>query len=112
VENAEWYGINSHLTYDVKDDLTVGLRAEWFRDQNGFRVYAPGRPFLGGVMPAASYYEITAGLTWKPKAWLSLRPNVRYDWAEDTAGGAGSLPFDGKNLDHQFLFSTDVTIKF
>ncbi|MDP2904213.1 MAG: porin [Methylovulum sp.] len=106
--DAEWYGVNSHLTYDIKDDLTVGLRAEWFRDQNGFRVYAPGRPFLGGAMPAASYYEITAGLTWKPKTWLSLRPNVRYDWVDDTTG----TPFDGGNQDSQFLFSTDVTVKF
>jgi hypothetical protein len=37
--DAEWYGINSHLTYDIKDDLVAGLRGEWFRDQNGFRVW-------------------------------------------------------------------------
>jgi hypothetical protein len=111
--NAEWYGVNSHLYYDINDQLTVGLRGEWFRDQNGFRVWAPGRPFAPtGTAIAASYYEVTAGVTWKPKSWLSLRPNVRYDWVDDTAATAGSLPFDGKNQDSQFLFSTDVTVKF
>jgi hypothetical protein len=112
--NAEWYGINSHLYYDIRDDLTVGIRGEWFRDHNGVRVFSPGRPFtpIGTAVPA-SYYEVTAGLTWKPKTWLSLRPNVRYDWVDDTTG----QPFDvdstgtGHKTD-QFLFSTDVTVKF
>jgi hypothetical protein len=112
--NAEWYGINSHLYYDIKDDLTVGIRGEWFRDHDGVRVFSPGRPFtpIGTAVPA-SYYEVTAGLTWKPKTWLSLRPNVRYDWVDETTG----QPFDvdstgtGHKTD-QFLFSTDVTVKF
>ncbi|MCF8006687.1 MAG: porin [Methylovulum sp.] len=111
--DAEWYGVNSHLTYDIKDDLVAGIRGEWFRDQNGFRVWAPGRPFAPtGTAIGASYFEVTAGVTWKPKSWLSIRPNVRYDWVEDTTAVAGNLPFDGKNRDNQFLFSTDFTVKF
>ena len=123
--DAEWYGINSHLTYDVTDTVVAGLRAEWFRDQNGFRVCSPGRvgaatdstgssyaaSFLS-TCSAASYYAITAGVTWKPKTWLSLRPNVRYDWADSqtkmfdvNASGAGQKS-------DQFLFSTDMTISF
>lgn len=111
--NAEWYGINSHFYHDIKDDLTVGLRAEWFRDQNGFRVFSPGRPFAPiGTAIGASYYEVTAGLTWKPKSWLSLRPNVRYDIIDDTNATAGALPFGNKDKYDQFIFSTDVTVKF
>lgn len=41
--DAEWYGVLTHLTYDVRDNLTAGVRGEWFRDQNGFRVCSPGR---------------------------------------------------------------------
>lgn len=123
--DAEWYGINTHLTYDVADTIVAGLRAEWFRDQNGFRVCSPGRvgaatdnqgasyaaSFLS-TCSAASYYAFTAGVTWKPKTWLSLRPNVRYDWADSqtkmfdvNASGAGQKS-------DQFLFSTDLTITF
>jgi len=121
--DAEWYGINSHFYYDVSDTIVAGLRAEWFRDQNGFRVCAPGRVgaatdnqnvsyaanFLS-TCSAATYYAITAGVTWKPKPWISLRPNVRYDWADTKMFDINSSGV-GQKTD-QFLFSTDMTITF
>ncbi|MEQ1531106.1 MAG: porin [Methylococcales bacterium] len=118
--DAEWYGINTHLTYDVSDKIVAGVRGEWFRDQNGVRVCSPGRVAAatdgnnnsyaaGGqftsTCSAASYYGVTAGVTWKPLAWLNVRPNVRYDWAD------GARPF-GNNKQDQFLFSTDMTVNF
>ena len=125
--NAEWYGINSHLYYDLKDNLSIGMRAEWFRDQNGFRVGNPGRVaastnFSGGSLQtyalpggnnstftAASYYELTWGLNWKPTKWLNLRPNVRYDWL-DTTATSNNTPFGGQQ--DQVLFSNDFTVTF
>jgi len=124
-KDTEWYGINTHLYYDVSDTVTAGVRGEWFRDQNGFRVCSPGRVAAAtdgagnsfaaagnftATCSAASYYAVTAGVTWKPVKWLNLRPNVRYDWAD------GARPFgDGGattgKLD-QFLFSTDLTVNF
>ncbi len=129
--DAEWYGVNSHLTYDVKDNLTAGIRAEWFRDQNGFRVCSPGRVGAatngaGSSFAAAgnfvsncnagngaSYYGITAGVNWKPMKWLNIRPNVRYDWVDgrDVATGGQYRPFGNAKQD-QFLFSTDFGINF
>jgi hypothetical protein len=115
--DAEWYGVNTHLTYDVTDNVVAGVRGEWFRDQNGFRVCSParvaasldgqGNTFAGSgfACSAASYYAVTAGVTWKPLKWLNLRPNVRYDWAD------GARPF-GNSKQDQFLFSTDMTIAF
>ncbi len=123
--DAEWYGINSHLYYDLKDNLSIGMRAEWFRDQNGARVCSPQRVAaatngagnsyaIGGQLnnstcTAASYYEVTAGLNWKPTKWLNLRPNVRYDWV-DRSNGATNPFADGKTA--QFIFSNDFTITF
>lgn len=126
--DTQWYGLNTHLTYDVKDNLTAGLRGEWFRDQNGFRVCSPGRVAaatdnsgnsyaIGGAANnstcnAASYYAITAGLNWKPVKWLNVRPNVRYDWVDGvTAAGNGYRPF-GNNKEDQFLFSSDFVVNF
>lgn len=124
--DAEWYGINSHLYYDVSDTVVAGLRAEWFRDQNGLRVCSPGRVgaatdnqgvsyaaagnFLSTCAPA-TYYQITAGVTWKPYSWLRLRPNVRYDWVEDSHGYTPFLN-GGKPTTDQILFSTDFTVTF
>ncbi len=118
--DAQWYGVNSHLYYDIKDNLSVGLRAEWFRDQNGFRVCSPGRvaaatngagysyaaPGSVSVCNAASYYEVTAGLNWKPVKWLNLRPNVRYDWID------GNKDSFADNKTAQFIFSNDFNITF
>jgi hypothetical protein len=102
--DTQWYGVLTHLTYDVKDNLTAGIRGEWFRDQNGFRVCTPAR--TAANCEAGTYYAITAGLNWKPLAWLNIRPNVRYDWS------TGRNAFDAGNQDRQFLFSTDMTINF
>ncbi len=129
-QNAMWYGINQYLMYDVLDNLGVGVRAEWFRDNNGFRIWGPGRcpasvnvnqqgvgssyacnlsnlasyPWAG-----ADYYALTAGLNYKPLKWVMLRPNLRYDWSsQDTY--MGSTP--GEQLGNQFTFSADVVITF
>lgn len=102
--DAQWYGVLSHLTYDVKDNLTAGIRGEWFRDQNGFRVCTPAR--TAASCAPGTYYAITAGVNWKPLAWLNVRPNVRYDWS------TGRNAFDAGNQDQQFLFSMDTTINF
>ena len=131
-QDAQWYGINMHLTYDLKDNLAAGIRTEWFSDPNGFRVWSPGRvsasgnnelnSYAVGSQPGnnysasnlgygADYYAITAGLNWKPMKWLNVRPNIRYDWAAgkqpDTTRYA---PFGGKT--EQFLFSTDFNVNF
>lgn len=108
--DAEWYGINQYLTYDISDTLTAGLRAEWFRDDDGTRVVAPIRAAVqtsGTNGVGTSYYAITAGLNVKAANWITVRPEVRYDWAD-----GGDDPFDGGNKDHQFLIATDVVITF
>lgn len=111
--DATWYGINQYLTYDIQDDLGIGIRAEWFRDDDGFRVASPGRTLT--YFPGAnSYYEVTAGLNWKPLKWVSVRPNVRYDWADKADAfnnGGGDTGYAATRKD-QFLFSTDVVISF
>ncbi|MGZ8914483.1 MAG: outer membrane beta-barrel protein, partial [Methylobacter sp.] len=74
--------------------------------------YAAAGNYVSTCAPA-TYYAITAGVTWKPLAWLSLRPNIRYDWVD----GSNPKMFDvdangvGQKTE-QFLFSTDVTVKF
>ncbi len=114
------------------DNLAAGVRGEWFRDQNGFRVCSPGRVAaatsgdgtsyaIGGQVNnstcnyggGASYYAVTAGVNWKPLKWLNIRPNVRYDWVDGTDVNTGGQyrPL-GNNKQDQFLFSTDMNITF
>ncbi|WP_139555769.1 porin [Methylotetracoccus oryzae] len=120
VQNATWYGINSYLFYDMTDTLGVGIRGEWFRDDDGTRVFSPGRT-LGQIQPnaygfnkPASYYEVTLGLNWKPLQWVMVRPNIRYDWSDSVNAfnnGGADVGYQGNRKD-QLLFSTDVVVTF
>lgn len=100
---AEWYGISNYLTYDIDDELAVGLRGEWFRDDDGVRVTRNTR---GGPLNGASgYYAFTGGLNWKPTGWLTVRPEVRYDWADVKA-------FDTGNQSDQITVAADFIVRF
>ena len=131
VQNAAWYSINTHLTYDLLHDLSIGIRAERFNDRDGWRVFSPYRilsalnnrgvsyagnvPFIGAP---ADYYAVTLGMNWKPAKRLkidwkpvqkvNIRPNIRYDRADGI--DMAFRPFDGRK--DQFLFSLDATIPF
>jgi len=131
IQNAAWYSVNTHLTYDLLRDLSVGIRAERFNDRNGWRVFSPYRilsalnnngvsyagntPFIGAP---ADYYAVTLGMNWKPAKrlrinWkpirnINIRKNIRYDRADGI--GMAFRPFDGRK--DQFLFSLDATIPF
>ncbi len=145
--NAQWYGINQYLMYDLLEDLGIGLRAEWWRDANGFRLSGPARcsasenvtnlnqtppqsqPFAGSCGAfannayrnltgpgswnnaggGANYYELTAGINYKPLRWIIMRPNLRYDFSQ---GASMFLNSQGQAIDYQFTFSFDATILF
>jgi hypothetical protein len=121
--DAQWYGINQYLFYDLYDKLTVGLRAEWFRDQNGARIFDQLRCGAGANSASETstvsytcttnappnsgghFYTLTAGFNYKPVKWLSLRPNIRYDYA--------SIPaFNFGQRKDQILFTADMVVSF
>jgi hypothetical protein len=135
-QNAQWYGINTHLYYDLTPELSVGMRAEWFRDRDGFRVFSPGRVAaatnnrgfsyalgsgqLGNSTSVpADYYAITVGmnwkaaktlkLDWKPVQQFNVRPNIRYDNV-DAMHGATYRPFGGRK--DQVVLSLDFMLPF
>lgn len=130
IGDAQWYGINQYLLYDIMDNLGVGLRGEWFRDNDGFRVNGPARcgasynlnaagvgssyacpnwnatpnttyPFQG-----SNYFEVTFGFVYKPVKWVSVRPNLRYDWSDNIN------IFNSGTANNQITFSTDFVMNF
>jgi len=101
----DWYGVNSYLTYDVSDKLGVAVRGEWFRDHDGARVTGLRNNFNPNRL-GDSYYAITGGINYSVTNWLKVRPEVRYDWADN------NNTFDDGNKDDQFVVSTDVVITF
>lgn len=112
--HAEWYGINQYLFRKINDCWSGGFRFEWFRDDDGVRVTGL-RPDLGHplfAVPgqfAGNFYEMTAGLNWKPNNNVIVRPELRYDWY-DGLNLTGIEPFSDGNRTDQFLAGLDVIV--
>lgn len=98
-QNADWYGVNQYLTYDLSDKLSTGIRAEWFRDSAGYRTGYDG-----------NFYAVTAGVNYAPTSWLKLRPEVRYD--NFGADNGGVYPYDDNNELDQIGVAMDMIVTF
>ncbi len=104
-DEAEWYGVLGMVSYKLHHDLDIGLRLEWFRDDDGQRVGVPARqPVL--TAQDSNYYAATFGLNWRPEPWLTVRPALRYDVSESWKA------FDSGQSQQQWLISTDVVLHF
>lgn len=115
---AEWYGVNQYLFYKINCCWTAGVRAEWFRDDDGYRVAPAGDYAALGFSnnPASvggfegNFYEVAVGLNYKPQsnANLIVRPEVRYDHFSGIGVNGLANPYDDGNSDNQFLYGIDV----
>jgi len=87
--NANWYGMVNYLFYQVNDKLASNFRVDLFNDTQGIRTGYNGL-----------YTAVTYGLTYKPMPWLSIMPEVRYDYNAGNgvavADGTTQGPWDGK----------------
>ena len=68
-----WYGFVNMFLYSFSDQVTGVWRSEIFWDTNGART---------GQLVGDRYYEMTLGVRYKPKDWLLIRPEIRYDWSQ------------------------------
>ncbi len=125
---AKGYGAAQYVTYSLNDWLTLGVRGEVWRDEDGFFVaqFASHNDFIhlergdAGFVPdvrtvgggSTTYGAITFGATLKPKvpkplAGLMIRPEVRYDRSlNDTR------PFNDSRDRGQFTVGLDVILSF
>jgi hypothetical protein len=123
-DDAEWYSISQYLIYKVNDCLSYGVRYEWFRDDDGFRVFGVGSSEFAAGVPSpmgfvgggyvGSFQDITVGANYKPHANVLIRPEVRWDWYDGLASGVNGrpLPFDGGTDSSQFTAAVDAIFTF
>ncbi|MBN9118458.1 MAG: outer membrane beta-barrel protein [Planctomycetes bacterium] len=106
---ARWYGIDQYLYYRVSNNLKLGTRFEWFRDEDGTRVGLmnrssnPNNPPLPG-----NYFSLTGGLNYAPTANVMIRPEIRWDFTSDTSRRA----FDDGRKNNQLLLGCDLVWQF
>jgi hypothetical protein len=97
-KTASWYAFGNWFLYSFNDKLTGVWRSEIFRDQTGVRIGVPGR--------GDNFAEMTLGLIYKPKSWMWIRPEARYDWAQT------SHPYNGGVSSSQFTIGLDWIFLF
>ncbi len=105
---AQWYGLNQYLTYEVSDELSVGGRVEWFRDDDGSRVVGLRSGTGGGV---ADYYGLTMGVNYSPASYMKIRPEVRYDYQDRRDDGVPAA-FDAGGSTNQWTGAVDFIVQF
>jgi hypothetical protein len=93
IGTAYWYSIAQYLTLTMTPRLSGTTRLEFFDDCQGQRTGFPGL-----------YTALTAGLNWRPQPWLIFRPEVRYDYNEE------SRPFENKH--GLFTAAMDVLVRW
>jgi len=120
--DGKWYSISQYIYMQMTDALAFGCRVEWFKDENHSRVLKPYGPIRdNGVAQILGdeYVALSLGFNWKPTPFMTLRPEVRWDWGEGRqvynpisdkyiSGG----PFNDYKNNNQFTIGTDLVITF
>jgi hypothetical protein len=101
-KNAQWYGVNNYLQYAITEQVSVGGRFEWFRDDDGVLLKTAESVPLG----PGDLFSFTWGVNLAPHANWMLRPEVRYDWANRVT------PFDDQTEKHQWTIAADLITRF
>ena len=90
-----WYGFGMWWLYAFNEKWTGVFRADMLRDMNGTRTGYNN-----------TFYETTLGAIWKPKTWLWIRPEIRYDWT------SGAPVYDNGTRQNQLTFGFDFIFLF
>jgi hypothetical protein len=93
IGTAEWFGVLNYLTYDITPRLSTTARLEFFDDVQGERTGFKGL-----------YSVITAGLSIRPRKDVIFRPELRYDYNDE------SRPFERNHS--LFTAAADVILRW
>lgn len=93
IGSAYWFGVLNYFTYDFTSRLSGTTRLEFFDDIQGQRTGFPGL-----------YTALTAGVSFRPRKEIILRPELRYDVNDE------SRPFEGKH--GLFTAATDLILRW
>lgn len=120
---AECYGVAQYATFALNKYVSLGLRGELFRDDDGFfiaqfaandDVVDLGRGELRSIDPrtvgaggGTTIAAVTVGVNVKANDHVLIRPELRYDKALD-----GRNAYTDSTQSHQFTGGLDVVITF
>jgi hypothetical protein len=94
------YDVYTYIGRHLSCTCDINARFEWYYDQNGG--FYPG----GFGVPNTSYYNITVGPDYHPTKFLQIRPEIRYDFANNPNFGPNN------NQRNQLSLAFEALIKF
>jgi hypothetical protein len=110
--HAEWFGLTNYLFYQINPCWSLGARFEWFSDEDGTRVAGKGAPHGIPLSPVASEWsDVSFGVRYTPNNNVIVRSELRWDWNRSLVQ-VSDYPFDDFSQGSQFLWGTDLIIKF
>ena len=103
--HAAAYGLNNEIIYQHNKKWAFGTRFGMLNANNDLIT-------ANGYLPATSqftvvngdWYTVGLGANWTPNKWLTVKPEVRYDWSED------GTPFNGSS--YQTSGGLSAVVKF
>jgi hypothetical protein len=93
IGTATWFGVANYLTYQITPRLSGTTRLEFFNDIDGNRTGFKGL-----------YTALTAGLNFQPRRDIIIRPEIRYDYNNE------SRPFESRH--GLFTVAADVILRW
>jgi hypothetical protein len=110
LSGARWYGITNSLIHDFGPKLSMGMRVEWFRDQDNSRIL-PGA--FSNQVSGGNYVNVTMGANYRHSDRWTFRPEARWDWS-DTKSTDLSVPgaFGDFSENDQFTLSLDAIFTY
>ncbi|MDR2438853.1 MAG: porin [Planctomycetaceae bacterium] len=92
--DATYFGTAHYLTFQAYQHLKIGLRFDQIHASQGMNDAGFSRPFTGNY--TGDLYGVTLGVNWSPYRRLNIRPELRYDFAQN------SRPFNYGKKREQF----------
>ncbi|MBQ2821451.1 MAG: porin [Thermoguttaceae bacterium] len=111
-KGRNWYGFSNYLFWQLSNTLTLGARFEWFCDKEN-TVISGGHQTTFANM-GVNYFNWTLGLNWDPCPWLTIRPEMRWDYSdmELDVNGQKFYAYDRNSANYQFTLGCDAIIRF
>ena len=112
--SARWCSIAQYLQWELNDQWAVGLRGEWFHDDGYSRIVNRTLDSFVYSVSGKDLFEITLGVNWKPIRFITIRPELRYDWANtrvyNKLDGTTEGIFNGSR--NMIAFAVDAVVRF
>ena len=120
--DATWVSIVQYLECQWTPSCAFGMRFEWFQDDGLSRIlkFPTSSVYSNGAVrwTGQNFYDLSLGMKWKPTEYLTVRPEVRWDWSDvnltSTMSGVPSLHgvYDNFSSKNQCTASIDVLLMF